>query len=106
MVGVKRAFDPPPQNARHRILTEDQLRAIEKDDLISYILKLQSQITRAAQASPTPPPAATPELCKKTSPGKCPLRGERHQEPGGGPALDDMYEHGRQSGTRGEKFRC
>lgn len=70
MAGVKRASDgqsstakrsPPTKQAG--ILPEDQLQAMGKDDLISYILELQAHIASAAQAPPSPP--ATPNLSEE-----------------------------------------
>ncbi|KAL9003764.1 MAG: hypothetical protein Q9188_003388 [Gyalolechia gomerana] len=68
MAGVKRASDGHasapkrlrPSDKKQDLFTEEQLRSMTKDDLIAHILNLQSQITCAAGASPSPP--TTPEL--------------------------------------------
>ena len=64
MAGIKRASDGQASAAKRSkqdVLSRDLLEAIEKDELISHILSLQSQIlTTSHQAPPSPP--ATPGL--------------------------------------------
>lgn len=64
MAGIKRASDGQASAAKRSkqdVLSRDLLEAMEKDELISHILSLQSQIlTTSHQAPPSPP--ATPGL--------------------------------------------
>ncbi|KAL9608939.1 MAG: hypothetical protein Q9204_009197, partial [Flavoplaca sp. TL-2023a] len=64
MAGIKRASDGQASAAKRSkqdVLSRDLLEAMEKDELGSHILSLQSQIlTTSHQAPPSPP--ATPGL--------------------------------------------
>lgn len=71
MAGVKRASDGQPSAAKRSrlssvqqpsVIPENQLQTMEKDELVSLILKLQKQNVIATQAPPSPP--ATPALSK------------------------------------------
>ncbi|KAL8923167.1 MAG: hypothetical protein Q9208_004730 [Pyrenodesmia sp. 3 TL-2023] len=75
MAGAKRASDGQPSAAKRPRLSstqqpsgipENQLQAMEKDELVSFILKLQKQLATAIQAPPSPPATpATPALSKE-----------------------------------------
>ncbi|KAL8819074.1 MAG: hypothetical protein Q9223_002410 [Gallowayella weberi] len=71
MPAVKRASDGQSSAAKRScpskpelsISLEEQMKAMEKVDLISHILELQACIASAAKASPSPP--AVPKLSKE-----------------------------------------